>query len=172
MFTRTYQNVFLLGLIIWVLVYLLQSESYELHTTELERIQRSGEITIITRNTPTTYYIGADGPTGFEYELAAAFADYLGVDPNVIVSDDFSTILPSVGKQYANVAAAGITVTESRKKLVDFSDSYQNVTQLVVYKAGNKKPRSIEDLKGATIHVISGSSHEEQIYQLHKQFRV
>lgn len=169
MFSRTYQNVFLLGLIVWGLGYIVQQESHELHTTELERVLRSGEITIITRNTPTTYYIGADGPTGFEYELVTAFARHLGVYPNVVISDDFSSILPSVGKQKVNVAAAGITVTESRKKLVNFSASYQHVTQLVVYKAGNKKPRSIEDLRGTTIHVISGSSHEEKISQLHKQ---
>ncbi len=79
-------------------------------------------------------------------------------------------ILQTYFHQLADVAAAGITVTESRKRLVNFSDSYQDITQLIVYKASNKKPRSIEDLKGVTVHVISGSSHEEQISELHKQY--
>ncbi|MDW3095064.1 MAG: membrane-bound lytic murein transglycosylase MltF [Gammaproteobacteria bacterium] len=170
MFARTYQNIFVLGLIICGLGSVLQFESRELHTTDLERIQRSGEIIIITRNTPTTYYIGAEGPTGFEYELATEFARFLNVYPNVIISNQFSSILPSISRKSANVAAAGITVTESRKRLVNFSDSYQDITQLVIYKAGNKKPRSIEDLRGVTVHVIHGSSHEEQISELHKQY--
>lgn len=169
MFTRTQLNIVVIGLLICGLGFLLHLKNRELNTTDLERIQRSGEINIITRNTPTTYYIGADGPTGFEYELATAFAHYLDVYPNVIVSDEFSNILPSISKQSANLAAAGITITQSRKNLVNFSDSYQDVTQLIVYKSDNKKPRSIEDLRGSTVHVISGSSHEEQIIQLHKQ---
>lgn len=170
MFARTYQNLFVLGILIWGLSAVLQFESRELHTTDLERIQRSGEITIITRNTPTTYYIGAEGPTGFEYDLATAFAKHLGVYPNVIISDEFSNILPAIGRNRANIAAAGITVTDTRKQLVNFSDSYQDISELVVYKAGNKKPRSIEDLRGTTIHVIHGSSHEEHINQLHKEY--
>ena len=38
-------------------------------TTTLEDVINKGEITIITRNTPTTYYVGPEGPTGFEYDL-------------------------------------------------------------------------------------------------------
>jgi len=33
----------------------------------------------LTRNGPTTYYEGADGPAGLEYDLAKMFADQLGV---------------------------------------------------------------------------------------------
>ena len=170
MFGRKYLNLLLVAFVTWSLTQVLMTESKELHTTELERIQLSGEIDIVTRNTPTTYYIGPEGPTGFEYELVSAFAEHLGVTPNVIVSNEFGRIIPSIGGQAANLAAAGITVTESRKKYVDFSESYQKITQLVIYKAGQKKPRKIEDLKGATIHVISGSSHEELLSQLHEKY--
>ena len=169
MFSRTYINLFVLALLVGGLGYVLLQESKQLHTTDLERIQLSGEINIITRNTPTTYYVGPEGPTGFEYELATAFAHHLGVYPNVIVSSEFANILPAISNQSANLAAAGITVTDSRKRHVSFSDSYQDITQLVVYKAGNKKPRSIEDLRGVTVHVVGGSSHEELLTQLHKQ---
>ena len=170
MFTRSYVNLFVICLFAWGLSHVLLLESKELHTTELERIKASGELNIITRNTPTTYYIGPEGPTGFEYDLASAFANHIGVEAKVLVSDEFANIIPSIGGQAANLAAAGITVTDSRKRYVNFSDSYQDITQLVIYKAGQKKPRKIEDLKGATIHVIRGSSHEELLNQLHKQF--
>ena len=169
MFTRTYQNLIVLSLIIWGLSHVLILESQELHTTDLERIQNSGELSFITRNTPTTYYIGPEGPTGFEYELASAFAHYLGVTPKVVISDEFANILPSVSKKTADLAAAGITVTAPRQKFVNFSQSYQDITQLVIYKAGNKKPRSIEDLRGTVIHVIRGSSHEELLNELKSQ---
>ncbi len=170
MFARTYLNLLPVALLVWGLSHILLTESKEIYTTDLERIQLNGKIDIITRNTPTTYYIGPEGPTGFEYELATAFANHLGVKPNVIVSNEFANILPAIGGQAANLAAAGITVTDARKKFVNFSDSYQEITQLVIYKAGNKKPRKIEDLKGVTIHVIKGSSHEELLEALHKEY--
>lgn len=166
MSSRSYLNILVLGLLIWGLTHILLIEDKKVHTTELEAIQLSGKLDIITRNTPTTYYIGPEGPTGFEYELATEFAHYIGVTPNVIISNEFANILPSIGNQSADLAAAGITVTDSRKSLVHFSDSYQDITQLVIYKAGNIKPRSIESLRGNTVHVIKGSSHEELLTQL------
>ena len=168
--TRSLFNWLIIVMFISGLIAAAILESNFTLTTSLERVKEKGEITIITRNTPTTYYIGPSGPTGFEYELAKAFAIYLGVTPRVIVKDEFSDILPSIYKKDADLAAAGITRTSQRSQYVNFSSSYQDITQLVIYKAGNKKPRSIEDLRGAVIDVIYGSSHQELLAQLKKEY--
>ena len=135
-------------------------------TTTLEDVINKGEITIITRNTPTTYYVGPEGPTGFEYDLAKAFASHLGVIPRVIVHNEFSQILPAILNNEAQLAAAGITHTKNRSQYVSFTESYQDVTQLIVYKGGNKKPRKLQDLEGEMIDVLYRSSHEELLQQL------
>ena len=166
MIIRSFYNWLLLVLLIGGLVAGIIIESTFIVTTDLENIVKRGEITIITRNTPTTYYIGPEGPTGFEYELAKAFALHLGVYPNIVIQNEFSKILPAIYNQDAQLAAAGITYTDKRSRYVAFSDSYQDITQLVLYKAGNKKPRKLEDLRDATIEVIDGSSHEELLIQL------
>jgi membrane-bound lytic murein transglycosylase F len=44
-----------------------------------DRILESGEITVVTRNTPAAFYYGADEPRGIEYELARGYAQRLGV---------------------------------------------------------------------------------------------
>ena len=41
----------------------------------LGNLQPDGELVVVTRNGPTTYYLGADEPAGFEYELVRAFAE-------------------------------------------------------------------------------------------------
>lgn len=166
MIHRSSINWVLLALFITGLIVAITIESTIKVTTDLEDVIKSGEITIITRNTPTTYYIGPEGPTGFEYELAKAFALHLGVVPNVIVQNEFSEILPAISRNEAQLAAAGITHTENRSKYVAFTNSYQDITQLIIYKGGNKKPRKLQDLDGATIDVIYGSSHEELLNQL------
>ena len=166
MIHRSFFSWTLLAFFIASLITAITLESKISVTTDLEDVIKRGEITIITRNTPTTYYIGPEGPTGFEYELARAFAKYLGITPTVIVHNEFSEILPAISRNEAQLAAAGITYTKNRSKYVAFTDSYQDITQLVLYKAGKKKPRTLQDLHGAIVDVIYGSSHEELLTQL------
>ena len=132
----------------------------------LKEVLDNGEITVITRNTPTTYYVGPNGPTGFEYELSRAFAAHLGVTPKFIVMDDFSKILPSIYARKADIAAAGLTPTNLRKQIVDFSQSYQDIHQLIIYRGGEKKPRKLLDLNDQVLDVVQGSSHEELLIEL------
>ena len=47
--------------------------------SHLERVEDNGVLRVLTRNSATTYYEGPYGPTGLEYDLAAGFADFLGV---------------------------------------------------------------------------------------------
>lgn len=83
----------------------------------LKQIQNSGEIIVVTRNSPTTYYEGPEGPTGFEYELSKKFADFIGVELKIITSDNLNEIFNILDTQKAHIAAAGLTVTEARKNV-------------------------------------------------------
>lgn len=171
MIQRSFFNWVLLAFFIAGLIAAITFESAIKTTTALEDVIKSGEITVITRNTPTTYYIGPEGATGFEYDLAKEFALHLGVIPKIVVHNQFSDILPAISNKEAQLAAAGITYTENRSKYVSFTKSYQDITQLVLYKAGNKKPRKLQDLDGAVVDVIYGSSHEELLQQLKSQHK-
>lgn len=138
----------------------------ELAYTELEEVLERGELTVITRNSPTTFYESADGDTGLEYDLVKGFADSLGVKFNLVFADKFSDILPTVTNGHADFAAAGLSITEERKKIVKFTPSYQDVHQQVIYHRNNKKPKSIDDLVNKHIEVVAGSSHELNMQKL------
>ena len=45
----------------------------------LDQIQSEGELIVVTRNSPTTYYQDKSGPTGFEFALTELLAQELGV---------------------------------------------------------------------------------------------
>lgn len=162
--------IFLLVCLLLVGLYtqsnLRQTNPNALRIPQLQKILDRGEMTIVTRNTPTTYYVGPNGPTGFEYELARAFASHLGVTPKFIVFDEFSKILPNIYARKADFAAAGITRTDQRALIADFSNSYQEINQLVIYRGGEKKPRKISDLNNVVLDVVQGSSHEELLSEL------
>ncbi|MET0052442.1 MAG: membrane-bound lytic murein transglycosylase MltF [Candidatus Thiodiazotropha sp.] len=42
----------------------------------------------------------------------------------------------------------------------------------MIYRTGSKRPRKIEDLLGRDLHVLSGSSHEEELLRLKKKYPV
>lgn len=134
--------------------------------TVLEKIQANGKLYVISRNGPTTYYEGPDGLTGFEYTLAKAFADEIGVDLVIREQSNLAILLESVGSPAGHLGASGLTITERRKAKVRFSKPYLEVTQQVVYHRNNPRPESVEDLIGQDIMVIANSSHAERLREL------
>ncbi len=134
----------------------------------LERVHTRGELVVLTRNSPTTYYEGPNGPTGLEYDLAKRFADYLGVKLKIVPVKDFDAILPMIENGEADLAAAGLTITPSRKQHVRFGPPYQEIVPQLIYRAGNNSPRSFADIGDGRLEVIAGSSHVERL----KNFKV
>lgn len=132
----------------------------------VERIKASGELIVATRNSGTTLYEGSEGLTGFEYELVQLFAKELGVKAHFIIPKHFDDLLPTVTNGDAHLAAAGLTVTPEREAEIRFGPSYQEITQQVVYRVGNKRPRKVEDLIGKNLHILAASSHEEELQRL------
>ena len=131
-------------------------------TPHLQRILNRGEIVALSQNGPTTYYENNEGKTGIEYELLSLFAQSLGVKLIMVVPENFSSILPMIDKGEADIAAAGITVTWTRKENFHFSPAYQEITPQVIYKnRQQKKVKSVKSLIGKKLVVVKGSSHVE-----------
>ena len=129
----------------------------------LDEVRALGELRVVTRNHPTTYYTGPEGPEGPEYELLEGFARFLGVELLLQTSDRFTELLPTVERGEAHIAAAGISVTPEREKRVDFGPGYQEVTEHLIYKLGTGKPKGFDDLAGKRLEVVSGTSYVETL---------
>lgn len=136
----------------------------------LDRVIDSGELRMISRNGPTTYYQGAQGMTGFEYALALGFAEDLGVELIIDEQENLATMLGAVGSQKADFAAAGLTITEARQQQVRFSSSYFDINQQLLYNARTPKPKSPQDLIGKNILVVANSAHSERLKVLQQEF--
>jgi membrane-bound lytic murein transglycosylase F len=131
--------------------------------TQLEQIRMHGEITVVTRNSPTTYYEDRTGQTGYEFELAQAFADYLGVKLNVQVADNLTDIFTALNTDQAQFAAAGLAITPERQRWFRFSEPYQQVSEQVIYRRGTQRPRQLDDLLGGMTVVPASSSHAQTL---------
>ena len=139
------------------------------NTTVLQEIRSRGELRVVTRNAATSYYEGPLGPGGLEYELTSRFAERLGVRLNILVPDNFTEILAMVVRGDADLAAAGLTITEERRKWVRFGPAYQKIAPQLVYRVGTRTPKNLGDLNG-TLEVVAGSSHEEKLRELKAEY--
>ncbi|GMQ92480.1 MAG: membrane-bound lytic murein transglycosylase MltF [Gammaproteobacteria bacterium] len=138
---------------------------------KLDAVKRSGELVVMTLNGPTTYYEGPGGPAGIEYDLAKAFADYLGVKLRLVVAENMEEIEAAILANKIDLVAAGIRVTGERKKIMRFAPPYQQVYQQVVYNKNNRRPRTVRDLLRKQIEVIHGSAYEKTLKDLKKRYK-
>ena len=133
----------------------------------LEEIRDSGALVVVTRNAPTTWYIGRDGePAGPEHELVQAFAESIGVEVEYELRETVTAALDAIENGEGDLAAAGLTRTEDRRDRFRFGPAYQPVTQQVVCRRDNVQPESVEDLIGLDIEVIADSSYVERLKAL------
>jgi membrane-bound lytic murein transglycosylase F len=125
----------------------------------LDQIRERGELRVVTRHAPTIYSVSPEGPQGPEFDLVKGFAAELGVTLVIDAVDAVSDVLPKLVSGEADIAAAGLSLTDARRDLVDFGHPYATVDVHLVYRLGAGKPRGIEDLAGRRIEVVAGSSH-------------
>ncbi len=135
--------------------------------TLLEQIKENGQLVVITRNSPTTYYESADGPTGLEYDMVKMFSDELGVELTLVISNSLSELLDKTSRNTIHIAAAGLTITKERENNFRFGPAYQEITEQLIYNVTNKRPKNLSGL-GGTLEVMAHSSHEERLKYLNE----
>jgi membrane-bound lytic murein transglycosylase MltF len=119
--------------------------------------------------------ITADNVRDFERYINQKHAKRLGNRPLTvyIVATTRDELLQDVAEGRADIAAGNLTVTDERRKIVDFvaPDWYPGVAEVVV--AGPKSPplASLDDLAGKTVHVRPSSSYHESLKALNERFK-
>lgn len=105
---------------------------------------------------PPFEFVGDDGePDGFDMALIKAIGEKMGVEVEV-ENMEFDSLVASIGSKI-DVAIAGMTVTEERKNMVEFSDPYYEAVQYVIVPADSDIV-SAADLEGKAIGVQLGTT--------------
>jgi glutamine transport system substrate-binding protein len=94
---------------------------------------------------------------GFDMDILAEVAERAGFDYNLRTMD-FNGIIPALQTGNAQVAIAGITITEERGEIVDFSDPYYDSGLRLLVAANNDSIDEIEDLEGKAVGTKIGST--------------
>lgn len=108
---------------------------------------------------PYEYHEG-DKIVGIDVDIATEIAKKL--DLELVINDiAFDSIIPEVTAGKTDMGMAGMTVTEDRKKNVDFSDTYASSKQVIIVK-DDSDIKGADDLKNKTIGVQLGTTGDIQ----------
>ncbi|WP_375192358.1 transporter substrate-binding domain-containing protein [Marinobacter sp.] len=94
---------------------------------------------------------------GFDMEIIREVADRAGfeIDLNTM---DFNGIIPALQTGNVDIAIAGITITDEREEIVDFSDPYYDSGLRILVREGNEDVSEFDDLEGKKIGTKIGST--------------
>ncbi|MGM0543249.1 MAG: membrane-bound lytic murein transglycosylase MltF [Pseudomonadota bacterium] len=133
----------------------------------LGQIRERDFITVHTRNTPTTYYEGRHGPTGFEYELMRQFADSLGVSLNLDARHHAGSVLPAV-RDKGDLGAAALPLLPDTPGII-YTRPIINMQPLVVYRRGLYGIEAPSDLVGLSLGTLSGAGTSKALRALQRE---
>jgi membrane-bound lytic murein transglycosylase F len=146
---------------------------------DLPAILQRGVLKATTDYNSTNYFVYRGQPMGFHLELLKMFAQHIGVEIEIFVSNDLDenfACLLSVGE--CDVIAMDLAITRSRRELVSFTEPHSQTRQVLIQRRPDNwyHMRSTEiedhlvrnqiDLAGKTIYVQRNSAHATRLRHL------
>ena len=138
-------------------------------------------IRVLTVQNPVLYSVDRGREIGITYENIKAFEKHVNDKAgNKIVTVHVIAIpvardelIPRLVAGQGDIAAAALTVTHDRQKLVDFSEPFSTDVREVLVSGPDFAPLSgIDDLSGREVYVRESSSYAEHIRKLNERFKV
>jgi polar amino acid transport system substrate-binding protein len=139
------------------------TKNVTLSFNSLARVKRVG---VMTFGSDTTYapFESIDTTSGqavgFDVDLANLIANKLGVKAK-IMSTDFGGIIPALQSGKFDAIISAMTITDERKKEIDFSDPYYDSGQIIAVQVSNNSIKGPDDLSGKKVGVQTGTTGEE-----------
>ena len=109
--------------------------------------------------------------TGFDIELVEAIGKVLNKRIEW-VDIDFKGLIPGLVSKRFDMSVSAIYITDERKKVVDFSDSYYAGGLVAMVKDGNSAIKTLTDLNGKKVAVQVGTKSVSYLGTNHPQVQL
>ena len=104
------------------------------------------------------------GPKGFDIDLMNEVADRMGLEVEYR-NVQFDSLLRGLSSELFDAGISGMTITDTRRQQVDFSDPYYNVAEALVVRSGSEI-ESTGDLEDAAVGVQPGTAGQAKAREL------
>jgi len=156
-----------------------QVDRPEIVDNSFKKTQERGKLIATTDYNSTNYFIYRGEPAGYEYEMLRAYANYIGLDLELVVNDDFETAVAAVNEGKADLIAMGLTINSNRNTVVDFTKPMGQTRQVLVQrkpqnwrrmtsmdKIEESMLRNPLDLAGKVVYIPRHSSFSQRLRNL------
>lgn len=117
---------------------------------------------------PSIYFTTDQGSSGFDYEMAQSFANYLKQTLIIKPYANIDELYQAMAQGDIDIIAAGLTETAERRKHYRIGPVLYRVDQLLVYRQGTNKPKNITELSDK-ITVTANSSFVDILSTLNQE---
>ena len=131
-------------------------------------IKNRGSLIVGTINNPIYYFIGNEGESGLEYELAKNFADYLGVRLQIKTLENNDQLFNELENNNIDIAAANLLFQPQRAEKCQLGPSYTSASWQLVYKKGENRPKDLAQVQQEII-ISAGEDLEKLLSQAQKK---
>jgi len=147
---------------------------------DLDELKKKGVVRVLVAVSRTNFFFEAGERRGFEYELLQAWEKQLNTGVGretertklVYIPTPFHRLLEDLADGRGDVAAAGLTVTEERLELADFTTPYiPKVSEVVVTHSGVGEIAGLEELGQCEFYVRPGSSYVNHLEALNERLK-
>ncbi len=141
-------------------------------TNTLESVKKAGVLKIGLEDSfpPMEFRDSKNQLKGFDVDMAAEIGKRLGVKTQ-FVPTDFNGIILALKSGKFDAIISGMSITDERKKQIDFSKPYFMSGQIIIVKSGNKSITKSDDLVGKTIGVELGTTGDKSSQDLDKKLK-
>ena len=108
---------------------------------DLDQIKKTKKLVLLTENSSTAYFIYKGQPMGYEYEMLNSFAQSIGVELDVEVVKNVDDIFQMLDSCDGDIAADNLTITNNRRKDVEFSSPLFNTRQVLIQRKPDNWPK-------------------------------
>ena len=110
-------------------------------------------------NYPPFEYYENGKIVGFDVDIINTIASKLNLKVKII-DVPFSTLFTEIEKNKIDLIVAGVTITDERKKTLDFTEPYYEDKTVFIVNKNNDKIKSVKDLEGKKIGTQLGTTQD------------
>lgn len=135
---------------------------------DFEQIKEKGELTIITLNSSTSYFIYKEEPMGYDYDLAQDFCNHYGLKLNVKIAENVHKLIEMLNNGEGDLVAFSVPVQNEMKESLTYCGLQQITHQVLVQRAnkGDTIVRDVTELLGKEVYVEKGTKYHQRLQNL------
>lgn len=158
-------------IILFSFLLLFSCKKEEKQVNDFELIKKKGELTIITLNSSTSYFIYKEEAMGYDYDLAKDFCDYHGLKLNVKVAENVNRLFDMLKNGEGDLIAYSLPIKNELKDSLIYCGLKQISHQVLVQRAnkGDTLVKDVTELIGKEVYVNPNSKYDQRIQNLNAE---